>query len=184
MDGDGYLAYHEFLARYGVKPQMRQAMKLEKEISVKLANKFPDSLQKAFDQMDTQNRQKLDKEDLRKGIKEILEIKGLQEEELRAFLDKIFLETPDSGHLDFQQFLVRFGLDFKSQGRWEYRQEQQSEKSKDPEEVKLFRRSMSASKWFGRGGIKAALLRHTSLGNMHGKWAALKQKCQARGAGV
>ena len=73
---------------------------------------------------------------------------------------------------------VRFGLDFKSQGRWEYRQERPPEKSKDPEEVKLFRRSMIASKWFGRGGIKKALLKHTSLGNMHGKWGDLKTKCQ------
>ena len=85
---------------------------LEKKICLELAKKFPDSLQKAFDQMDTQNRQKLDREDLKKGIKDILDIKNVHEEELRAFLDKLQLET--EGTLDFQQFLVRFGLDFKS----------------------------------------------------------------------
>jgi len=160
----------------GVKPKMRQAMALEKKISVELAKKFPDSLQKAFDQMDSQKRQRLDKEDLRKGVKDILQIKNVGEEELKAFLDRIQDET--DGHLDFQQFLVRFGLDFKAQGRWEYQAERPPEKSKDPEEVKLFRRSMIASKWFGRGGIKAVLLRHTSLGSMHKKWGKLKQKCE------
>jgi hypothetical protein len=47
-----YLAYHEFLARYGVRPAMRQALSLEKKISQALLKLFPDSLQRAFDKLD------------------------------------------------------------------------------------------------------------------------------------
>ena len=41
----------------------------------------------------------------------------------------------------------------------------------------MFRKNMRASKWFGRGGIKATLVRHSILGDMQGKWNMLKDKC-------
>ena len=52
VDCNRYLAYHEFLARYGVRPAMRQALSLEKKISQALLKLFPDSLQRAFDKLD------------------------------------------------------------------------------------------------------------------------------------
>jgi len=180
VDGDGFLAYHEFLARYGVRPQMRQAIQVEKQISTALQIHFPDSLQKAFDQMDQNKDRKLDNEDLRRGITEVLKLK-FTDDEIGSFLAK--LQVENDSQMDFEQFLVRFGLDFKSAGRWEYKSEKKTvDTNKDPEEVKLFRRSMKAAKWFGRGGIKAVLLRFTILGAMRGKtkeskWLKLRDKC-------
>ena len=174
VDGDGYLAYHEFLGRFGVKPHMRQALVLQEKISFELQRKFPDSMQKGFDQMDFNKDQRLDLDDLKKGIRDILKIK-CSEDEMSAFLDRLKTET--GGALDFQQFLVRFGLTFKSEGRWEYTKEKKAEVVKEKEEIKIFRRNMKASKWFGRGGIKAVLLRASSLGSMRDKWVKLNSKC-------
>jgi hypothetical protein len=92
----------------------------------------------------------------------VLKIKCSQDE-LDPFLDSI-----DKEGMDFQQFLVRFGLSFKSKGRWQFEKEKGVEKvSADSAEAKIFRRSLGASKWFGRGGIKKALLKATSTGSMH-----------------
>ncbi|KAJ1483232.1 hypothetical protein T484DRAFT_1801041, partial [Baffinella frigidus] len=52
VDGDGYLAYHEFLARFGVKPKMRLAMSIDQKVRDMLKKKFPDSVWKAFEGMD------------------------------------------------------------------------------------------------------------------------------------
>jgi hypothetical protein len=61
------------------------------------------------------------------------------------------------------------------------------EESDETNEVILFRRNISSSKWFGRGGIKTALLKEASA-SMHGKWKELKRRCtqisQARDGGV
>lgn len=175
MDGDGYLAYHEFLGRYGVKPQMRRAMSLEKKISTALSQFFPDSLQKAFEAMDRNRDGRLDKEDLKAGIEKTLKL-TMQEGDLNALLSKLGIDG--EGSLDFQQFLVRFGLEFKAEGHWEYTLEKGKQDDQSvPEDVKLFRRSMYASKWFGRGGIKRVLLKFSIVGSMYGKWDKLKQKC-------
>ena len=89
LDGDGFLAYHEFLGRFGVKPVMRQAINLEKKIAVALQRLFPDSLQKAFDWFDQGSKGKLTRDDMKKGIREVLKIKEDQadDDEVRAFLD-------------------------------------------------------------------------------------------------
>jgi Ca2+-binding EF-hand superfamily protein len=176
LDGDGFLAYHEFLARYGVKPVMRQAMSLERKVSAALQKLFPESLHKAFEEMDQNKDRYLDKEDLQTGIKKVLKITNFEKAEMDAFLDKLKLDENEKG-LDFSAFLVRFGLDYRMDGRWEFRKEEKKKDTKESEEVKLFRRSMLASKWFGRGGIKAVMLRYSVLGSMYGKWDTLKQKC-------
>ena len=183
VDSDGFLAYHEFLARFGVRPSMRQSLGVQEKISMAVQTLFADSMHKAFEAMDGTKDMRLDRNDFKQSIESVLKIKCSQDE-LDPFLDSI-----DKEGMDFQQFLVRFGLSFKSKGRWQFEKEKGVEKvSADSAEAKIFRRSLGASKWFGRGGIMKALLKATSTGSMHRHaqqdaehaWEALKIQCQTQ----
>ena len=92
----------------GVKPVMRQAINLEKKISAALQKHFPESLQRAFDEMDKNHDRYIDKEDLKEGIKKVLKITNVEDSEMAALIEKLNLEGDEKG-LDFSAFLVRFG---------------------------------------------------------------------------
>jgi hypothetical protein len=87
---------------------MRQAINLEKKISAALQKLFPESLQRAFDEMDKNHDRYIDKEDLKEGIKKVLKITNVEDAEMAALIEKLNLEENEKG-LDFSAFLVRFG---------------------------------------------------------------------------
>ncbi len=68
-DGDGFLAYHEFLARYGVKPVMRQALSVDGKIRDLLKKKFQTSSMEAFQALDVDQDGRLSLLDLREGLR-------------------------------------------------------------------------------------------------------------------
>lgn len=51
-DGDLFLSLHEFLACFGVRPQMRRAQKDDDKIRTALRKKYPWSMMEAFRKLD------------------------------------------------------------------------------------------------------------------------------------
>jgi hypothetical protein len=62
-------------------------------------------------------------------------------------------------HIDYLEFLVRFGLQQKAEGKWEYKAVDNSAGVQDAEAAKPMRKGVLPSRWHGRGGVAATLLR-------------------------
>jgi len=142
---------------------MRLAITVDQRVRDMLRRKFPDSLSKAFESMDARGDRRLSADDLMEGLNRLDPALDITREEAAALVARV--DTDGEGQIGFEEFVVRFGLDFKAEGRWEYKPAGQETESanKDPEEVKAFRREMPASKWFGRGGVQRTLQRHVTV---------------------
>eukprot|EP00961_Rhodomonas_salina_P058530 786470-Rhodomonas_salina.3 len=83
-------------------------------------------------------------------------------------MDRVDLDRDN--YIDFHEFLVRFGLDFKSDGRWVYKEEgaKKADKPTAPPEVLLFKRLLRSSRWHGRGGVLRTLKRFAPQHNVAG----------------
>lgn len=154
MDGDGFLAYHEFLSRYGVRPKMRTAVAVDEKIKAAIRKKYPNSSMQAFGALDMDQDGLLSKEDLKRGLSTDLGLK-LTDSEVEMLLSRGDFDGDD--HMDYYEFIVRFGLEFQAEGQWVYKTAETKVAVSDPEEVKVWRKLMPASKWHGRGGIGAVL---------------------------
>ena len=185
LDGDGFLAYHEFLTRFGVKPVLRITQGFERKVSDALKKHYSDSLHKAFVDMDEDKDGILRKEEFKHGIQKYLRMQDSKDEDIESMF-----HTADNRELimDFHEFVVRFGIDYKSEGRWVFTSDTKSkDQNKVPERVKVFRRNMPPSKWYGRGGVMAILANFCQRGTLRRKLSLLAERCQeldSQGSGL
>uniref|UniRef100_A0A7S0M3T5 EF-hand domain-containing protein n=1 Tax=Cryptomonas curvata TaxID=233186 RepID=A0A7S0M3T5_9CRYP len=156
-DGDGYLGYHEFLAAYGVPVELREASAVDSKIRDVLKTRFAGSAREAFESLDLDRDGKLSQQDLEEGLKKIgLELTTMQ---AGALIKRGDYDNDKA--IDFYEFLVRFGLEQQVPGKWVFQKEEPVvQPAVEAAEVKLWRTLLPASKWFGRGGIRATLARY------------------------
>eukprot|EP00960_Hanusia_phi_P053841 762476-Hanusia_phi.AAC.2 len=185
LDGDGYLAYHEFLTRFGVKPVLRLTQGFERKVSEALRKHYSDSLHKAFVDMDEDKDGILRKEEFKHGTQKYLRMQDVRDEDIESLF-----QTAENRELilDFHEFVVRFGIDYKSEGRWVFTTDTKGrEQHTVPERVKLFRRNMPPSKWYGRGGVMNILSNFCQRGTLRRKLVLLAERCQgldSQGSGL
>jgi Ca2+-binding EF-hand superfamily protein len=157
--GDGHVAYHEFLYNFDVKPKMSQSSALERAVRDFLRDKFPGSITAAFQALDRDEDNKLSKQDLRDGLRAlgmVIEDQGIDALMKRADYD-------EDNHIDYLEFLVRFGLETKAQGKWEYKPlEKPTIAVQEADAAKPLRSRVLPSRWHGRGGIASILRRFDS----------------------
>lgn len=118
MDGDGFLAYHEFLSRYGVRPKMRTAVAMDERIKAAIRKKYPNSSMQAFAALDVDKDGRLSREDVKRGLATDLGLK-LSDAEVDMLVSRA--DFDGDGHMDYYEFIVRFGLEFQAEGKWVYK---------------------------------------------------------------
>ena len=166
--GDGYLAYHEFLFRFPVRPKPLQlTVPFDQELRSELRKQFP-SVTEAFMALDMDHDNRLSTKDIMDGLatNKIWTAK-FADDRLRKQLEEAVAglvsraATTDKEHIDYYDFIVRFGLDTKADGRWVYKERTDKKFARPFEDLaKRWRDLLPKSKWHGRGGIKNTLTRY------------------------
>jgi Ca2+-binding EF-hand superfamily protein len=154
--GDGYVAYHEFLHSFSIKPKISQSSALDRAVREFLREKFPGSITAAFQALDRDEDNRLSKHDLREGLR-VLGM-AIEDHDVDALMKRA--DYDEDNHIDYLEFLVRFGLETKAEGKWEYKPvETPTISVRDAEAAKPFRARVLPSRWHGRGGICAIFRR-------------------------
>lgn len=121
-----------------------------------LRGQFSDgNITAAFTRLDLDGDSRLSAEDMRGGLAAM----GLhlEQKEVDALIRRG--DFDGDGHIDYLEFLARFGMQQKAAGKWEYKPLDSSAGVQDAEAALPLRRGVLPSRWHGRGGVGATLLR-------------------------
>jgi len=170
--GDGYLAYHEFLFWFPVRPKPLQLTQhFDQQLRTQLCDKFG-NVTEAFMALDVDGDNRLSRQDLMQGLHEA----GIYKEQFADSKSRTELESKIDGlirragvankdFIDYYDFIVRFGLDVKADGKWVYQERTAKKKAKPFEDLAdRWRELLPKSKWFGRGGIRNSILLYDESG--------------------
>ena len=171
--GDGFISYHEFLFRLPIRPkQLETKSAFDQLLRIELKKKFG-NVTEAFTKLDMDRDNKLSAKDLFEGLQqhgiwqgkfEDETSKGNLERDLAGLIDRS--STTGDKELDYYDFIVRFGLDTKAEGKWVYKPPEKKDDAQPFEDLaKEWRKYMNPSKWRGRGGIRATIERFNEGGN-------------------
>lgn len=170
--GDGFLAYHEFLFWFPVRPKPLQlSQPFDQQLRAKLCAKFG-NVTEAFMELDMDGDNRLSRDDLIRGLQKA----GIYAEQFAEDKSRKELEgkleglvqragVANANYIDYYDFIVRFGLDVKADGRWVYKERSLKKKAKPFEDLAdRWRELLPKSKWFGRGGIRHSIMRYDESG--------------------
>ena len=170
--GDGFIAYHEFLFRFPIRPkQLETKTGFDQEFRIQVQKKFS-NVTEAFTKLDINGDNRLSKEDILEGLQrndiwsgkfDNIEDKTRLEQEVAGLIQRC--STTGDKQIDYYDFVVRFGLNSKVEGKWVY----VPPPKKDLDQAfgdlaNEWRRLMNPSKWRGRGGVRATMERFNEGG--------------------
>ena len=107
---------------------MRLAITVDQRVRDMLRRKFPDSLSKAFESMDARGDRRLSADDLMEGLNRLDPALDITRKEAAALVARV--DTDGEGQIGFEEFVVRFGLDFKAAGSTSPQGRRQSPRTK------------------------------------------------------
>eukprot|EP00960_Hanusia_phi_P012748 372507-Hanusia_phi.AAC.9 len=161
--GDGFIAYHEFLFNFEIRPKSIYPRPLfDQKLRSAMLKKYGRNITEAFRALDHDRDNRLSREDLKQAL--TTNFVSFADEKIDDDIESLFKRSAsiDGMYIDYYDFIVHFGLDSKTDGRWIFKtadELQDSGRTDDSIElaVNIFREKLPASKWFGRGGIEVTL---------------------------
>ena len=164
VNGDGFMDYHDFVTKFKIKRKRFIHGSIDSDIRNLLRSKFPASITEAFHALDLDQDNRLSRDDFRQGLSKIGKI--ISDSELDFLMRRSDLDH--DSFVDYDEFILRFGLEAEQPGRWVYKVEEPPPPSLvEKEHAGIFKAHMHGSKWWGRGGIIHFLSRFD--GNLDGK---------------
>jgi Ca2+-binding EF-hand superfamily protein len=156
-NGDGFMDYHDFISKFEVKMKKIVLGSIDGEIRIFLRSKFPASITEAFHALDVDQDNRLSSNDFKVGLQKLG--KSITESELVALFRRSDLDQ--DSYVDYDEFVVRFGLEAEQPGRWVYKIDEPPPPSViDKANAEMFKAHMLGSKWWGRGGVIHTLTRY------------------------
>ena len=161
--GDGFIAYHEFLFNFEIRPKAIYPRPLfDQKLRSAMLKKFGRNITEAFRALDHDRDNRLSREDLKQTLTSNFD--NFADEKIDEDIESLFKRSAsiDGMYIDYYDFIVHFGLDSKTDGRWIFKSADELQESGGKDDsielaVNLFREKLPASKWFGRGGIELTL---------------------------